>query len=173
MPNPLEIVAAKTAGKAAAIGAHAKGLTGVFATLSEQHREVSTLLNRTVVADEPGKRQELWTTLRRELLSHERGELAVVYPVIEQRSATRDITLHHSDQAETLEAAIADLDRAGFDSPQWPELIQRLAELLQKHVDDEEGHFFPRAQKALGPEQAKELTGAFLAAKERAMESMR
>jgi len=173
MPNPLENVAAKAAGKAAAIGAHAKGLTGVFATLAEQHREAGTLLKRAASATEPAKRRDLWSTLRRELLSHERGELATVYPAIEGHAATRDIALRHSDEAETLEAAISDIDRAGFDSPEWPALIQRLVTLVQQHVDEEEHEFFPRAQEALGKDTARDLEEPYLAAQERAMESTR
>ena len=52
MPNPIEKMAAKGAGKVAAIGARAKGLTGVFNTLAEQHHEAAVLLKRAEGVDD-------------------------------------------------------------------------------------------------------------------------
>ena len=173
MPNPLENIASKAAGKAAAIGARAKGLTGVFATLAEQHQEASILLKRAAGVDDVSKRRDLWTTIRRELLSHERGELSVVYPTLEKHPATRDIAQRHSQDAQTLESTISEIDAAGCASPEWPSLIQRLISRVEHHVEEEEHEFFPRAQEALGKDAASELEGPFMAARERAIEAIR
>jgi hemerythrin superfamily protein len=175
MPNPLETVAAKTAAKAANVGARAKGLTGVFAKLAEQHQEVSVLLKRAAGVDDVQKRRELWATLRRELLSHERGERQVVYPALEDLedlANLQDIVQRHAEEADTLEAAIIEIDIAGCSSPNWPSHMQRLIALVQKHVDEEEDDFFPRAQEALGKDVARDLEDPFMAAKERQMESI-
>lgn len=172
MPNPLENVAAKTAAKAANVAARAKGLTGVFAKLAEQHQEAAVLLKRAAGVDDVEKRRDLWATLRRELLSHERGELQVVYPALEGLPDTQDIVLRHADEADTLEAAITEIDIAGCSSPNWQAHLQRLIALVTKHVDEEESDFFPRAQEALGKDGARDLEGPFMAAKERVMETV-
>ncbi|HTV20056.1 MAG TPA: hemerythrin domain-containing protein [Polyangiaceae bacterium] len=173
MPNPLENVASKAAGKAAALSARAKGLSGVFATLAEQHREAGVLLKRAAGVDDVEKRRDLWSTLRRELLSHERGELNVVYPTLEQHPATRDIAQRHAADAHTLETTINEIDAAGCASPQWKPLLERLVTLVQHHVDEEEHEFFPRAQEAIGKDAASDLEAPFMAARERAMEGIR
>ncbi|TMQ13574.1 MAG: hypothetical protein E6J90_28220 [Deltaproteobacteria bacterium] len=67
----------KGAGKVKGVKARLDGLVGVFKTLAEQHGEVKVLLKR--LQDKPEKKPELWPEIRRELLSHERGELRVVY----------------------------------------------------------------------------------------------
>ena len=172
MPNPLENLASKAAGKAAAIGARAKGLTGVFATLAEQHQEAAILLKRARGTDDVEKRRDLWVTIRRELLSHEKGELDVVYPALERHPATRDIAQRHSADAQTLEATITQIDTVGCASPEWPTLIERLVTLVEHHVDEEEHEFFPRAQEAIGKDEASDLDDRFMAARERALENI-
>jgi hypothetical protein len=172
MPNPLEKVAAKSAGKVAAVSARAKGLTGVFNKLAEQHKEAATLLKRAEKTDDPAKREDLWTTVRRELLSHERGELRVVYPVLAQNAATRDIAQRHSEEAQTLESTISQIDTAGYESRNWSTSIRQLITLVEQHVEEEESEFFPRAQDAIGKGAADDLEERFMAAKEREMEAL-
>ena len=97
MPNPVETIAAKTAGKAAGLRARAHGLVGVFNVLAQQHKEAATLLGRAKEADSPDKRRELWSAVRRELICHERAELATVYPVIEENPLSADISRQHAE----------------------------------------------------------------------------
>src|ERR1043165_6078223 len=86
MPNRMDQMTSKGAGVMKGIKARLDGLTGVFRTLAEQHGEVSTLLKRP--QDKREKKAELWPEIRRELLSHERGEVRVVYPVLRQYAQT-------------------------------------------------------------------------------------
>jgi hypothetical protein len=171
MPNPLEHLAAKAAGKAAGVGARARGLTGVFYRLAEQHQEAAMLLARAEAATEPAKRKDIWRTLRKELLAHEKGELLVVYPALDE-SAGNDIVHRHNEEARLLEATIKEVDAAGYDAPQWPDLLQRLTTLVKQHVDEEENEFFPRALEILGKDKADELEARFMAAREREMERL-
>jgi hypothetical protein len=172
MPNPLETISAKSAGAAAAVSARAKGLTGVFNKLAQQHKEAATLLKRAERTHDPAKRQDLWNTVRRELLSHERAESNILYTELAMHAATQDIAERHSDEAQTLEATIAEIDVVGYDSPHWTPLVQRLITLVEHHVDEEENEFFPRAQDAIGKDAAHALEGPLVAAKERLMEEL-
>jgi hemerythrin superfamily protein len=172
MPNPIEKIAAKGAGKAAAVGARAKGLTGVFNKLAEQHKEAAVLLKRAEGVDDPAKREDLWRTIRRELLSHERAELSTVYPALKQDAAVSDIPAHHNQEVPELEAAIAAVDAAGFDSPSWKTRVGQLRALVEQHAKEEENELFPRAEEALGKQASAELEDRFMAAKERAAKSL-
>ena len=172
MPNPIDQLVTKTAGKVGAIAARTKGLTGVFNKLAEQHMEASAMLARLKTVDDIAKRQDVWAAVRRELLAHERAEIATVYPVIEQHEATRDIAERHGLQADTLEAAIGEIDIVGCGSPNFKPLLERLITLVTHHVEEEENEFFPRAEEALGKEGAHDLEGPFMAARERILESI-
>jgi hemerythrin superfamily protein len=172
MPNPIEHLAAKTAGKAGAVSARAKGLNGVFTQLAEQHKQAATLLKRIASVDDVAKRQDLWLTIRRELMAHERAEVKVVYPVLQQHPATRDIAERHAEEADTLEAAIGEIDIVGCESPNFKPLIERLITLVTHHVNEEENEFFPRAQETLGKDGVASLEQPFTEAHQQILQSI-
>ncbi len=166
MANPMQNVVSKVAGKAAAAEAHFKGSRGVFTRLAEQHHAVATLLTRALHTEELRERNELWTEIRKELISHEQGELLELYPVLESFDATRELARRHAEHANELEDAIGELDAMGAGAPAWKAALERLIAIVKEHVTLEEQELFPRAQKALGDEAAKQLEPAFLRAKE-------
>ena len=166
MPNTVEDLAAKTAGKVAGLRARAHGLVGVFNVLVQQHKQAASLLAAAHQAQRPEKRRALWSEVRRELICHERAELSTVYPVIEENPMCADISRQHADGARGLEAAIAEIDAIGFDSSRWQDSLQGLISLVQMHVQQEEEEFFPRAQDTMGKEAAHSLERPFLKAVE-------
>ena len=164
MPNRMDSMMSKGAGVMKGVKARLDGLVGVFRTLAEQHAEVSTLLKR--LQDKPEKRSELWPEIRRELLSHERGEIREVYPVLRQHVATRALAEHHDQEAADLERLIERLDMATADD--WLPLYDQLVDTVIQHAGEEETAIFPKALEAIGDKQAKELDARFLAAKKQA-----
>jgi len=153
--------------KAKAVKATAKGIGGVFKTLMEQHGEVSGLLRR--VQHNPDKRAELWPQIRRELLSHERGELRVVYPALREYDDTRELADRHDLDASELEAQIDNIDGEIIDSAAWGQQFATLVEMVSEHVRDEESEIFPAAMDVLGEERARSLEPQFMEAKKSAM----
>ena len=171
MANSVENFAAKTSAKAAGLRARARGLTGVFNLLAQQHKEAAQLLKRTKQATDPEQRREHWLAVRRELICHERAELITVYPVFqanEQLNAA-GIERAHAEDAEKLEAAISRVDTAGFETSRWPDLLEDLIQLVERHAEQEENDFFPRAQEAIGKDAAAALEGPFQAAREQCL----
>jgi hypothetical protein len=172
MPNTIEHIRANVTAKAGALRARAQGFTGVFGQLVAQHAEIAELLERAGRTRDEQERGELWVAVRRELLSHERAELAVVYEELAKYAATSDIAESHADEAPTLEALIAEIDVVGYDAPSFGPLLARLVRLVQQHVDEEENDFFPRAEDELGEDVARELRAPFEAAQERQLETL-
>lgn len=173
MPNPLEHVASKAAGKAGAVVSRVKGLTGVFNKLAEQHKEVSTLLARIEATTEPEKRRELWSKIRIDLLSHEQGELREVYPTLEKHASLRHIVDRHNDEADELEATILQLDQLDIASDAWGVTLKRLIELVKHHVSEEENVFFPRAQEVLVKGETRDLESRYVASQESVRKQLR
>jgi len=166
MPNPIQNAVAKVTGKAAGVEARLKGLKGVFAKLAEQHHEVGALLSNAESATDHTTRRELWQKIRKELLSHEQGELLEIYPVLEGYDATREIARQHADQAGELEGLIRQVDAIGVQSDAWRPALERLIARVKEHVQKEEEDFFLRAQAALGDEAARQLEKPFLRAQD-------
>jgi len=172
MPNSVDTFAAKAAGKAAGLRARAKGLTGVFNVLVQQHQEAATLLARVQRAEDLEKRRELWLQARGELICHERAELSTLYPMIAENALNADIATRHAEEAQQLETAIADIDALGPASSRWAESIESLIALVKQHVEEEEHDFFPRAQATMGKEAANALERPFLAAHDRCRDQL-
>jgi hemerythrin superfamily protein len=165
MSNPIEDVAAKTMGTVKAVQAGFNGLRGVFLHLAEEHGEVGALMKRVSKSTDAQFRREHFPHIRAELLSHEKGELAEVYPVLANYSSMRDVVLKHNDEAHTLEKAIADVDAQDFGSEEWGSAFQRLFGLVQQHVEEEEKDFFPRAQQVVDEDESKAIRQRYEAAK--------
>jgi len=165
MPNPVENTASKVMGAAKDIKATFKGLTGVFKHLMEEHGKVGALLLRVKASSNEEVRAELYPTIRRELLAHEKGELTAVYPVLVTFAETAGIAAEHSREAQELEAAIAAVDRLSFSDTSWAPTFEHLVELVMSHVKQEESEYFPKAQEVIGEDAAKALLPRFEAAK--------
>ena len=167
MPNRLDSMLSKGAGMMKGVKARLEGLTGVFKTLAEQHGEVAAMLKR--LQSKPEKKAELWPEIRRELLSHERGEIREVYAVLRQHVQTRALAEHHDQEAAEMERLIEQIDTATADD--WRPLFDQLVDAVTHHANQEENEIFPKAQEAIGDKAAKDLEPRFLAAKKQVMAS--
>ncbi len=160
----MDEVISKGKGKLRAMKAQLGGLTGVWKTLAEQHGEAAALLERA--RDNPTKRDELWPTIRSELLSHERGELREVYPVLRQHADLRVLAERHDIQAKDMEQIVLRLDGMSPQSDAWQSLYNDLVSSVQAHAEEEETDIFPIAQQVLGDEVSRDLDAKFRRAKQ-------
>ena len=165
MPNTVERVASGLMGAAKDVKAGFKGLSGVLMHLMEEHGKVGALITRVRMTSDEAVRAKLYPTIRTELLGHEKGELKVVYPALAEYPETAAIAAAHAHHASEIEAAIAELDALSFNSAPWAPAFERLAKLVDEHVEQEESNYFPLAQKVLGEERTKLLLPKFEAAK--------
>jgi iron-sulfur cluster repair protein YtfE (RIC family) len=154
---------AKTHGAVKGLRARLGGLTGVFETLAKQHGEVISLIDQ--LRKTPGRRAALWPELRNALLAHERAEMRVIFPELRMYDQLRPLANQHDAEATELERMIHDLD-AELEADAWGNLLDRLADQVQRHVHEEETATFPRAQAALGITRARQLADKVIAAYE-------
>jgi hypothetical protein len=168
MPNRMEKAASEAMGVVKDVKATLKGLTGVFKHLMEEHGKVGALIKRVGLTSDQTVRAQLYPTIRSELLGHETGELKAVYPVLAEYPETSDIAAAHAREADELQNAIAKVDQLSTSDAGWAPAFERLATLVEKHVAVEESEYFPKAQKVIGDQRAKELLPLFEAAKKSA-----
>jgi Hemerythrin HHE cation binding domain len=84
----------------------------------------------------------------------------------------RSIAAEHAKEASELESVIRALDKLDFSDASWAPTFERLASLVDQHVAEEEGDFFPKAQKAIGEVKAKALESRYETAKQAALGSI-
>jgi hemerythrin superfamily protein len=164
MPTRMDSMLSTGMGKLKAVKARLKGLTGVFKTLTEQHGEVVALLERAKTSDE--KFTQLWPTIKRELISHERAEVRELYPYLRIYPETRAMADHHDAEANTLEWLIAQVDELGIGTQERKDTFQRLIDTVVHHASEEESEIFPKAQEEMGKQLARTVDERFLATKE-------
>lgn len=165
MPNPVERLAAEAMGAAKDAKAAFKGLTGVFPHLMEEHGKLSALIMRVGMSSDAAVHAKSYPTIVSQLLAHEKAETIAVYPVLAEYAELSGVVMSHAGEAHELETALAQVDALAFGAPAWAPAFERLARLVQAHVDREESEFFPKAQRVIGAERAQQLLAAFEAAK--------
>lgn len=164
MANRIDSIISRGMGEVKGLKARLSGLVGVFRTLAEQHGEVTALIER--VRGNPDKRAELWPTIRRTLLSHERGEVRELFPVLRAHAELRKLADRHDKEARELEQLIKKLDQGDVRSEAWGTRFDQLAETVSAHTKEEENEMFPAAQRVIGEDRAKQLERTFLAAQQ-------
>ncbi len=138
-------------------------LVGVFQTLAQEHQELSALLE--AIKAEPASRAALWLKARAEMLSHDRGEMREVFPVIRANLATRALADLHDADAKAMEMMVMNLTELPLDSELWMPLFTQLADTVVQHATEEETSIFPQAQQALGEAVAEQLNAKFVECK--------
>jgi len=171
MTTKAEALASKVVGTAKAAKATLEGLTGVFRHLVKEHGEVSALLMRLRASSDPGVRRELWPTIRRQLLAHERGEIQELYPTLRSNAQTEEMADEHDRDAGGLDSAIDALTAVAVDSPNWSAALEVVIERVQQHVHQEEDEYFPTAQRVF-KDRANELLERFEHARSKAMREL-
>jgi hypothetical protein len=168
MTTHIAQVTSMVMGKAKVAKAVIEGLSGVFKTLMEEHGQVGALLAHVKSDSDIAVRRELWPKIRAELLSHERGELLVLYPAYRVHPEIAHIAETHEVEANQLTLLIEEIHAIGFADPRWGERFQALVQLVHKHVRDEEVEFFREGNRVFGS-QNKALDEQYKRVKERAL----
>ena len=161
MTYRMDSLVSKGEGKVRGVKARVDGFVGVFKTLAAQHGAISILMQR--MQERPEKKPALWPEIRRELLSHERGEMRAVYPVLREYAETRILAEQHALELGEMEDLIDEIDAAEVED--WCSRYDQLVDAVLRHVEREEQQIFPKAQNAIGEKMAKELDARFLAVK--------
>jgi hypothetical protein len=134
----------------------------VFQTLAKQHGEAAALIDR--VKNDAGKREALWPKIKVALVSHEKGELAAVYPALDRFAELKEFVAQHGREAKELEDMINRLDSMSIETDAWMSLFETLGDTVLAHATEEENEIFPVAMNAIGVDRAKDLDDKFQAA---------
>lgn len=157
MPNNIDQLGVKAAGTVKAVKAGFNGLRGVFLHLAEEHGEVLSMMKRLRKVSNPQTCREHYAKVRAELLAHEHAEETEVYAALGRDEQTRELASLHHQQAAALQAAIGSIDAMEPGTEAWALGFERLLELVEQHVEEEEEQIFPKAQAALGEAASEAL----------------
>lgn len=152
---------ARLSGAVERAGQTLSGNTGIFATLTKEHAEVTALMEDVLRTsnDEPGVEErvlrlpKIWV----ELMSHARAEEQVFYAELARAEETAELAEAAIEEHAEMEALIGELAELDPQSDVWQGTFEQLASSHEAHVDEEENEIFPKARELLSSEATKAL----------------
>lgn len=134
-----------------------RGQPDAIALLKEDHRKVKGLLKRLDDAEHGDERAELFTQIEEELLVHARLEEELFYPRFKEAVGDddEDVKMYFEahEEHEIAERVAAEI--RAHDDPDADDYAAKckvLKDLIEHHIEEEEGEMFPSARKAMGRE---------------------
>ena len=140
----------------------------ILETLQTDHRQVKELLKTILSTADAKKRSDLFKQFRTELTAHSRAEEKVLYRGMEKSEEGKDDALEGAVEHEVVDRLMEDLSRSrSVGSDKWTArcTCTVLQELLEHHIDEEEGEFFKIARKIFDRETLAKMGTAFMAEK--------
>jgi hemerythrin-like domain-containing protein len=139
----------------------------ILTALKADHDKVKKLLNAILATEDAKKRSALFLQFKTELAPHSRAEEKVLYARLEKTKEGKDEALEGTVEHEVVDRLVEDLsDPESLESDQWSARCRVLQELLEHHIEEEEGDFFKTARK-LFDRQALDKMGEEFAAEKR------
>ena len=139
----------------------------ILTALKADHDKVKKLLNTILATEDAEKRGTLFEQFKTELTPHSRAEEKVLYARLEKTEEGKDEALEGTVEHEVVDRLVEDLsDTARVESDRWTARCEVLRELLEHHIEEEEGDFFKTARK-LFDRQALDKMGEEFATEKR------
>lgn len=139
----------------------------IYELLRRDHKAVAEMFKKienTTELESRG-RKDLFSTLRAELLAHAQAEQEVLYSPLLERVGDRDLVLEAFEEHRSIELMFDEVERCPIDDERWLAKLTVLREIVEHHVEEEEGELFKVARKHLSREEAKAIGERMLARK--------
>ena len=145
----------------------------IYNLLKADHQTVREIFEQMESTGGQATRERLVTRLKLELLAHAEAEDTVFYKPLRIANDARDIILEAEEEHRVVTRLLGELERMSTDDEKWKARVTVLMELVEHHVQEEEGEIFKKAKAIFSAELELELGAAFLAEKRRLQAGMR
>lgn len=141
----------------------------IFEVLTREHRLVSAIMEKIERACDEEKFDEAleaFEVMKTKLSAHAKAEEKVVYPMWKELSDDlAEMMGEANEEHQLVHDKLEELTQLESSHPTWKAKFTVLKELVEHHVEEEEGEIFTEASEELEEEDALELAVQFLAAK--------
>ena len=137
-------------------------MSTIYQLLKQDHREVSKLFKQAkkVVKENPDEAKEIFLTIKEELVAHAKAEEEVFYNPLKAKSEqdeAQDVAEEGTQEHHVVALLIKELSQLDCNLPEWEAKLVVLSELVEHHVEEEEGEIFTQARKVFSSLEAKEM----------------
>jgi len=134
--------------------------------LRTDHAEAKSVLKATLETKEAKERTELFRQFKAMMTAHSRSEEKVFYRRMEKTDEGKSKALKGEVEHEIVDGLMDELARSrAKESDRWTARCAVLRELIEHHVEEEEGEFFTLAVKLFDQETLERMGEDFEAEK--------
>ena len=140
------------------------GLQGsIYSTLKKEHKEVKEMFEQ--ILDDKKPSMKIFNQIMAALQPHMSGEEKYLYPAIKKADESNEENafivnegLEEHKWAKMLAAEICIMDE---NDEMWIPKVKVLSDMIDHHVEEEEGEVFKAAKKVLSKDQQEEILKNF------------
>jgi hemerythrin-like domain-containing protein len=130
--------------------------------LEDDHKKVRKLLSQLEETTERATktRKELVEEISTELNTHAALEEQIFYPAYKdavEKKEDREMYFEAVEEHHVVHLLLPELERADVTTEEFGAKAKVLKEVVEHHIEEEEGELFPSARKALGKDRLVEL----------------
>jgi hypothetical protein len=142
-----------------------------IALLKQDHVKVKGLLADLEKTTERGvkTREELFATIKGELLVHEAIEEEIFYPELKSHPKAKDLVLEGFQEHHVVDLLMGELESLPVDDETWGAKALVMKENIEHHIEEEEGDMFKTARRVFDQAELDELGERMAARKQAAM----
>lgn len=127
----------------------------VVDVLDDQHRRVADLFERVSSPEED--RPAVLHALLRELAAHVAAERSAVRPVVDKKGIGEDLADQLGQDYDRMENLMVLIERRKFNSPDVPDLVADLQQVVVEHQARAESELIPGLREKLTVQEQEEL----------------
>ena len=127
--------------------------------LEDDHKKMRKLLDELESTTERGvkTREELYATIKGELLVHEAIEEEIFYPALKEHPKAEDIVLEGYEEHHVVDTVMAELEGLPVDDETWGAKAKVMKENVEHHMEEEEGEMFKQARAVFDRDELEAL----------------
>jgi hemerythrin-like domain-containing protein len=127
--------------------------------LKKQHRQVEKLFKQAENTEDAKGRRQVMEQIVAALKLHTKIEEEIFYPAVREvgTSKAEEMIDEAFEEHHVVDLVLAELPKVDPQDDRFEAKMTVLSELIEHHVEEEEGEMFPMAEKKLGAERIKEL----------------
>jgi hemerythrin-like domain-containing protein len=128
--------------------------------LKEDHRNVKKLLGQLEKMKAPGRRQLLLGQIEAEIKIHSKIEEEIFYPAYRdavKKQEDRKLFFEAHEEHHVVDHVLDDLKESSPDGHVFAAKAKVLKELVEHHIEEEEGQMFKKAKKSLDKQELVDL----------------
>jgi len=140
------------------------GLQGsIYSTLKKEHKEVKEMFEQ--ILDDKKPSMMIFNQIMNALQPHMSGEEKYLYPAIKKADESKEENTFIVDEAfeehKWAKALAAEICKIDENNEMWIPKVKVLSDMIDHHIEEEEGEVFKAAKKVLSQDQEEEILSKF------------